>query len=74
MEPHRESRVITVLILDLGARWMSEVNATPWPLYPQEGTPVPIDKEAGWDPLAIESQAAKSVTSRYTCTVPRFVT
>jgi len=28
----------------------SVVNATPWPLYPRKGDPVPIVQEAGWDP------------------------
>jgi len=66
MKPHRESRVITVLILDLGARWMSVVNATPWPLYPRQGTPVPTVQEARWAPPTIEPQTAKPITSRYT--------
>ena len=26
------------------------VNATPWPLYPREGDPVPTVKKAGWAP------------------------
>jgi hypothetical protein len=37
-------------MLNLGARWKWVVNITPQPLYPQEITPVTIQKEAGWTP------------------------
>jgi hypothetical protein len=36
------SRGIVIFFFNLGARWRWVVNATPWPLYPQEGDPVPI--------------------------------
>jgi hypothetical protein len=35
---HKESRGIDLLFPNLGARWGWVVNATPWPLFPQERT------------------------------------
>jgi hypothetical protein len=33
-----------------GNRWRLMVTLMPQPLYPQEGTSVPTEKEAGWVP------------------------
>ena len=38
----------TPLILNLGARWRSVVNITPWRLWPMEIIPVATEEEAGW--------------------------
>jgi hypothetical protein len=46
---HRGSRIIALLIRDLGARKGWVVSITPRPLYPRE-RPVPIIKETGWAP------------------------
>jgi hypothetical protein len=40
MKAQRGSRGIAPLF-NLGARWGWVVNATPWPLYPQERDPIP---------------------------------
>jgi hypothetical protein len=50
LNAYRGSRGITPLILSLGTRWMSVVNITPRPLYPQERTLLQIEYEAGWAP------------------------
>jgi hypothetical protein len=34
----------------LDAMWELVVNVTPWSFYPPERKPVPVSKEAGWDP------------------------
>ena len=36
------------LILNLGIRWSLVVSITLRPLYSREGTPLPIEQEAGW--------------------------
>jgi hypothetical protein len=40
VKAYRGSRVIAPLILNLGNKWKSVVNFTPWSLYPRERTPV----------------------------------
>ena len=48
MKVYNGSWCITPLILNLGTGWMWVVNITRPPLYPQDGTPVPTVKGAGW--------------------------
>jgi hypothetical protein len=47
----RGSSYIAALILKLSTTWMWAVNFTPWLLYTQESTLVPIALEALWYPL-----------------------
>jgi hypothetical protein len=55
MQAYRGSRGVAPLILNLGSRWRWVVNFTPWPLYPWEITPVPIELEARWAPWPVWS-------------------
>ena len=55
MKAYRGRRGIAQLILNLSTKlgWM--VNLMPLPLYPQERTLVPIEKEAVWAPLPVST-------------------
>jgi hypothetical protein len=52
-------RGITLLILNLGARWGWVVNATSRPLYLRERVPVPTAEEAWWAPRAVWTSKEK---------------
>ena len=41
------------------------VSATPRPLYPQEGDPVPIALEAGWAPGPVWTGAGNLTATRF---------
>jgi hypothetical protein len=45
---HKEIGVQLLLILDLGARWVSGQRQAPAALYPGNELPIPIGQEAGW--------------------------
>jgi len=47
------SSYIAALILNLSTAWKWAFNFTPWPLYTQESTVVPIALEAWWVPEPI---------------------
>ena len=53
MKTYGGRRSIAQLILNLGARWRLGVSITPWPLYHQEGSLVPIEYAAGLAPEAV---------------------
>jgi hypothetical protein len=53
MREYMRSRGTAPLILNFGIRWRGVVNFTPWPLYPQERTPVSIEQEAEWAPESV---------------------
>jgi len=42
LKAYRGSRSIAPLVLNLGNKWKSAVNYTPWSRYLREGTPVPM--------------------------------
>jgi hypothetical protein len=50
MQAQWVNRGIALLILNLGVRLAEVVNATPRPIYPPAGAPVPIVQDAGWVP------------------------
>jgi len=53
MEVYGRGGGVAPFILNLGTRLRRVVNFTPWPPYPQEGMPVPIDYKAGWAPQSV---------------------
>jgi hypothetical protein len=48
MKAYNGGRNVAPFILNLGTWWQWVVNITPWPLYPRERNPIPIEKEASW--------------------------
>jgi len=67
MKAQNGSRSVAVLILNLGARWGWFVNATLWPLYSQERSPVQVLEKAGWAPWPVwtvmKSRKSRASTS-----------
>ena len=43
MKAYSANRGTAPLTLNFGTRWKCLVNFTPWPLYPRESAPVPIE-------------------------------
>jgi hypothetical protein len=53
VKAYRRGRGLAPLTLNLVARWRWVVNITPRPLYPWEGIPMPIEREAGRVPGSV---------------------
>ena len=53
LQAQREHTVIPLRIGNLGAGCWCVDNATHWPLYPQQRTPVPMVQVVGWAPGSV---------------------
>jgi len=51
------------MLFNVGAKWWWVINATPWPLYPQERDLVRTVQEAVWAPEPVWAVAENLVST-----------